>query len=125
MFETVVTLVGTVAGEITRRRTGDDVSVVSFRMVCQERRYDRDADRWVDGDRMFLSVHCWRTLGVNVAASLARGDHVVVTGRLFHREFITDGRQRLSVELDARTVGPDLARCAVSVQRKEKELVAA
>ncbi|MBC6449443.1 single-stranded DNA-binding protein [Actinokineospora xionganensis] len=119
MYETVVTIVGWICGELMRRRTGDDVQVVSFRMRAQERRYDADTGEWSDGERMFLSVHCWRTLGQNVAASLKRGDPVVVTGRLYHREHLAEGKQRLSVELDARSVGPDLSRCAVTVSREE------
>jgi single-strand DNA-binding protein len=120
VFETVVTVVGWICGELTRRRTGDDVQVVSFRMVAQERRHDRDTGEWSDGERMFLSVHCWRTLGQNVSASLKRGDPVIVTGRLYHREHLAEGKQRLSVDLDARSVGPDLSRCAVTVAREEK-----
>lgn len=120
MFETVVTVVGRICGELTRRRTGDDVQVVSFRMVAQERRYDADTGEWSDGDRMFLSVHCWRTLGQNVAASLKRGDPVMVTGRLYHREHLAEGKQRLTVDLDARSVGPDLSRCSVTLSREEK-----
>lgn len=120
MYETVVTVVGWICGELTRRRTGDDVQVVSFRMRAQERRYDSDTGEWSDGERMFLSVHCWRTLGLNVAASLKRGDPVIVTGRLYHREHLAEGKQRLSVDLDARSVGPDLSRCAVTVSREEK-----
>lgn len=119
MYETVVTIVGWICGELTRRRTGDDVQVVSFRMRAQERRYDPDTGEWSDGERMFLSVHCWRTLGQNVAASMKRGDPVIVTGRLYHREHLAEGKQRLSVDLDARSVGPDLSRCAVTVSREE------
>lgn len=120
MFETVVTVVGRVVGELTRRRTGDDIPVVSFRMLAQERRINRETGEWSNGDSMFISVHCWRTLGLNVAASLKRGDPVVVTGRLYHREYETEGKQRLSVDIDARSVGPDLSRCAVAISREEK-----
>ncbi|HVK23142.1 MAG TPA: single-stranded DNA-binding protein [Actinokineospora sp.] len=117
MFETVVTMVGLVAGEITKRRTGDNVPVMSFRLLTIERRHNRDTDQWTDGDRMFVSVHCRRDLGVNVAATLRRGDRVIVTGRLYHREFLTEGHRRFSVDLDARAVGPDLARCSATLNR--------
>ncbi|CRK55345.1 Single-stranded DNA-binding protein [Alloactinosynnema sp. L-07] len=117
MYETVVTMVGMVAGEITKRRTGDNVPVMSFRLLTTERRYNSDTGHWKDGDRMFVSVHCWRDLGVNVAASLRRGDKVIVTGRLYHREYLTDSHRRLSVDLDARSVGPDLSRCQVKIDR--------
>lgn len=54
MFETVVTVVGRVVGELTRRRTGDDIPVVSFRMLAQERRINRETGEWSNGDSMFL-----------------------------------------------------------------------
>lgn len=117
MFETLVTMVGWVVGDITCRRYGDNQKVVHFRMATQERRYDRESGDWVDGDRMFISVKCWRKLGENVLTSLRRGDPVVVTGRLHHREYESDSQHRLSVELDAYSLGPDLARCQAPVDR--------
>ncbi|WP_436495047.1 single-stranded DNA-binding protein [Actinokineospora sp. HUAS TT18] len=120
MYETWVTMVGWVAGEITKRRTGDNVPVMSFRLDVHERRYNPETREWIDGERMFVSVHCWRDMGENVATSLRRGDRVIVFGRMYHREYVSGQHQRLSVELDARSIGPDLARCAVSVNREPK-----
>ncbi|PPK69005.1 single-stranded DNA-binding protein [Actinokineospora auranticolor] len=116
MNETIVTLVGRLAGEITRRRFSTG-SITSFRMHCRERRFDAETQSWVDGDGMFVSVHCWRRLGDNAHTSLARGDRVIVVGRLYHREFEHHGRLRLSVEVDARAVGPDLTFDPVEVKR--------
>ncbi|MGQ0837942.1 single-stranded DNA-binding protein [Actinokineospora sp.] len=117
MFETQVTLVGKVVGDVSRRRFEDDVTIAHFRLMTQERKFVRETGEWTDGDRMFVTVRCWRKLGDNVLASLARGDQVVVTGRLYHREYETEGKQRLSVEVDARSVGPDLSRCTVTIDR--------
>ncbi|MDQ3405830.1 MAG: single-stranded DNA-binding protein [Actinomycetota bacterium] len=118
VFETMVTVVGIVAGEITQRRSEEDTTIAQFRLLAKERKYVRESDAWVDGDRMFLSIRCWRKLGENVAALLKRGDRVIVTGRLYHREYETQGYQRLSVEVDARSVGPDLSAWPVTVDRE-------
>ncbi|SDD51666.1 single-stranded DNA-binding protein [Actinokineospora iranica] len=115
MYETTVTLVGKVVGEIAKRRYENDTRLTRFRLMSKERRYDPEADKWVDGHTMFVSVNCWRRLGENVAVSLSRGDYVVVTGRLYHREYESENQQRLSVELDAVSVGPDLSRCATTI----------
>jgi single-strand DNA-binding protein len=37
---------------------------------------------WVDGQTSWYTVHAWRTLGNNVAASVHKGDAVVVHGRV-------------------------------------------
>lgn len=118
MFETHVTLVGRVISDITERTVATGDKVCSFRIKAQERRYDREAQEWVDGDRIFARVTCWRKLAEGVAASLARGDHVMAAGRLYVSEYDTpEGQRRSSVELEARAIGPDLSRGPVQVQR--------
>ena len=108
MNETMVTLTGWVAGELTRRRFEGDSAVTRFRMVSRERRYDAEAEDWVDGDSMFLEVQCWDRFGDNVAAGLKRGDPVIVHGRLRCREFEHEGVQRVALEVRATAVGRNL-----------------
>jgi single-strand DNA-binding protein len=50
-------------------------------------------------------------------ASLHKGDPVVVSGRLFTRQYERDGQLRSSYEMDAVAVGPDLARGTATFQR--------
>ena len=47
----------------------------------------------------------------NVHASLKKGDPVIVTGRLFTRNYEHQGQRRTSTELEAHSVAADLARC--------------
>jgi len=114
---TIVTMVGNVAGELRQRRTPEGAKVVSFRMAPNERKYDPSSDRWVNGKHVYANVTCWRQLASGVAASLAKGDPVVVTGRLSTNEYEIDGQQRQSTEVDAIAVGPDLTRCTADIQR--------
>jgi single-strand DNA-binding protein len=118
MFETNLTMAGKVVTEITRHTFPNGDRKTSFRLMARERRFDRDSQDWVDGDKVFVQVNCWRRLAEGVAVSLVKGDNVVVTGRFYVREYFTEsGERRSSNELDARSVGPDLAWCTVSVER--------
>lgn len=118
MYETTVTMAGKLVSDVSLRSTNAGDKVASFRLYCQERRFQRETQDWVDGDRMYVTVTCWRKLADGVAATLAKGDSVLVAGRFFIREYSTqDGQPRLSPELDARSVGPDLARCTAMINR--------
>ena len=126
MFETNLTVAGKVVTEVTRHTFANGDRKTSFRLMARERRFDRESQDWTDGDKVFLQVNCWRRLAEGVAVSLVKGDSVVVAGRFYVREYFTDsGEKRIANELDARSVGPDLAWCTVSVDRPEHGLVAA
>lgn len=109
MHETPITVVGRVCSEITPRVTATGEKMASFRITCVERRYDKAQSTWVDGDRMYLGVLCFRKLADGVLTSISKGDHVVVAGRFRVGEYTTDdGHRRSSPEILARVVGPDL-----------------
>ncbi|GAA4867423.1 single-stranded DNA-binding protein [Kitasatospora terrestris] len=110
MNETLVTMVGNVASTVTYRETPAGVPVANFRMAATERRYDRGRGDWVDGDTTWVTVIAWRWLAANVVSSVNKGDPVVVSGRLRVREWGEEGERRAVVEIDARSVGHDLAR---------------
>jgi single-strand DNA-binding protein len=114
---TPITVVGRVITDVTARVTAAGDKVANFRIACQERHYDKELGTWVDGDRMYLGVACWRNLA-DGATALSKGDQVVVHGRLRVREYTTEeGARRASPEIDARAVGPDLAVHAVTISR--------
>ena len=115
MYETTVTLVGTIIGDLSRRRTADGAELVSFRMAANERRRDRESGEWHNGETTYARVTCWRKLVAGVGASLGKGDPVMVTGRMYTREYQVEGSPRMSLEIDASAVGPDLARCQVKL----------
>ncbi|MGH3811946.1 MAG: single-stranded DNA-binding protein [Pseudonocardiaceae bacterium] len=122
MRETPVTVVGTLVSDMRPRRVGPDGTLVlNFRVASNERRFDRTSESWVDGESLYLSVNCWRRLAEN-AASLVKGDPVIVSGKLRTREWTTEqGERRSVVELEANAVGPDLARCAATVRKPRRE----
>ncbi|GAA2791341.1 single-stranded DNA-binding protein [Kitasatospora paracochleata] len=110
MNETLVTMVGNVASSVTYGQTPAGVPVANFRMAATERRFDRGAGDWVDGDTTWVTVVAWRWLATNLVSSVNKGDPVMVSGRLRVREWGEEGRRRTAVEIDARTVGHDLSR---------------
>ena len=107
-MQSTVTLIGNVADDVRVRETSSGV-VASFRLAASNRWYDKRGQRWAERTT-FLTVSAWRQFGENIAASLHRGQPVVVVGRLRQREFERDGQRVTSYEVDADLVGHDLTR---------------
>lgn len=112
MFETIVAVVGSVVTEPRVRETSGGDRVASFRVLSTARRFDRQAQRWVDGDRFFATVNCWRHLAEGVARDVQKRNRVVVSGRLRTREYESGGQWRSVVEIEANAVGLDIGRRA-------------
>ena len=123
--ETRVTVAGRVSTDVSTRTTVEGATVANFTVASNERRYDRDSGTWVDRETLFLRVTCWRKLAEGVAASLGKGDPVVVAGRLVAKKFDVDGLQRTAIEMEATSVGPDLTACTALVRRGGRRLEAA
>ncbi|TDV38754.1 single-stranded DNA-binding protein [Actinophytocola oryzae] len=121
---TPITVVGRVITDVTTRLTQTGDKVANFRIACQERHFDRTTETWVDGDRMYLTVVCWRALAEHAADSLRKGDQIVANGRLKLREYTTEkGERRTNLEVEARAIGPDLALHTVAVARPDWTVV--
>jgi single-strand DNA-binding protein len=123
MNDTRITIVGNVVDEPRLRETKTGVKVLSFRIASTSRRYDREQDRWMDNESLFATVTCWRWTAENVAASLHKGQPVIATGRLYSREYTIDEHVRVSYELDADSVGHDLARGRTQFTRTRRPAV--
>jgi single-strand DNA-binding protein len=121
VFDQHITIVGNLVAEPRISYVRDGVPVASFRIASNRRRFDRSTGEWRDGDTLYATVTCWRGLAENVAASLRKGQSVIVTGRLSVRDYETkDGDKRQSVEIDAVAVGADLSRVVVFTKRTER-----
>lgn len=117
MFETMVTVVGNVATDVVLRHTQEGKPFAGFGVVSTERRYDKKVESWSDGNKLFVWVTGWRRLASGAAASLKKGDPVIVNGRLVVEEYEKDGEKRLLVKVDAAAIGPNLAYCTADAQR--------
>jgi single-strand DNA-binding protein len=114
-----VTLSGNVVSDVTLRATSGG-PVAGFRMAVTESWWDKRTERWAERVT-YLTVSAWRQLGEHVADSVAKGQPVVVVGRLRQREYDDrDGIHRSVIEVDADIVGHDLSRGRASFVRRPR-----
>lgn len=106
--ETRVALRGNVATEPVLKVTQQGTTVCSFRLAVTARRYSSSDSKVVDAETSWYTVTCWRSLAENVVGSLAKGQGVVVHGRLRVRDFVHDGQPRTSADVTAEALGHDL-----------------
>jgi single-strand DNA-binding protein len=121
MFDTYVTIVGNVMTAPEWRNTQKvKAPVANFKVVSTARRFDRENNRWVDGNSLRVRVSCWRALADGVAGSIMVGDPVVVVGRLYTRDWMTEENEhRVAYELEAVAVGHDLSRGKAVFKRRK------
>jgi single-strand DNA-binding protein len=102
-------LTGLVATTPRHLVTQDGLPITSFRLASSQRRFDRSPNKWVDGETNWYTVTSFRTLAVNVSQSISKGDRIAVFGKLRVRDWDNGERAGTSVEIEAETVGHDLA----------------
>jgi len=125
MNDTTVTLQGWLGSDVTLRHAGE-VPVANFRLACTPRRFNRRTGGWEDAPTQWYTVNAWRALADNCAASLHRGDPVVVHGRLLASVWTnSDGVEMTSLEVDATHLGHDLSRGTSAFTRTPKSTPAA
>ena len=103
-----ISLTGVVATTPRSLRTAEGLAITSFRLASAQRRWDRAAGTWSDGETNWYTVTCFRSLAENAAASVAKGERVVVAGRLRVRPWESGDKSGTSVEVDADALGHDL-----------------
>ncbi|MFE9659813.1 single-stranded DNA-binding protein [Streptomyces sp. NPDC005955] len=117
MNETLVTVVGNVATAPVVREFATG-RVVRFRLAATARYWDRRSETWADGHTNFFTVCAWRALAENAMASLSVGEPVIVQGRLkVRQEDGGDGKQWFAADIEASSIGHDLARGTAAFQR--------
>lgn len=88
--------------------SGDELDIVSFRLVSASRRFDAESGSWKDDQTNWFTVSAFRKLAVNSANSLKKGDRIMALGRLKIRDWDNGERSGTSVEIDADAIGLDL-----------------
>ena len=121
MNEAQVFVAGYVAREPKFRTTHNGYSYTSLRVGYTPRRMDRDSGEWSDSGTSFVTVFCWRGLADNVATCVRKGDPVLIKGKLQVRPYTDkDGAARVAVEIEASSIGHDLARGVANFQRAHR-----
>ena len=60
MNDITLSVVGNVVNDVDLRFTPSGEAVASFRVASTTRRFDRNNERWIDGDTHYFTVSCWR-----------------------------------------------------------------
>ena len=103
------TITGLVATTPRHLVSADGLPITSFRLASSNRRFDRASMEWVDGETNWYTITSFRTLAINTATSISKGDRIVVSGTLRIRDWDNGERVGTSVELEASNIGHDLA----------------
>jgi single-strand DNA-binding protein len=102
----------TITGNLTRdpelRFTAGGAAVTDIGVAWNENRRNKETQEW-ENIPSYFDITCWFDLAENVAATLRKGDRVVVTGNLKWESWQTgDGETRSKVKVIADDVAPSL-----------------
>ncbi len=115
MADNTITLVGNLTRDPELRYTSGGRGVASFG-VAVNRRYQVN-NEWQE-QTSFFNIVAWGTLGENAAASLNKGNRILVYGRLEQRTWETqEGEKRSVVEVVADEIGPSLRWAQAHVEK--------
>jgi len=114
-----VTLVGNLTRDPELRYTASGLGVVGVGLAVNHRRQVNG--EWQE-ETSFFNITAFGDLGENVAASLNKGNRVLVTGRLQQRSYETkEGEKRSVVEVIADEIGPSLRWAQAQVERISRD----
>jgi single-strand DNA-binding protein len=118
--EITTTVVGNLAADPELRFIPSGAAVANFTVAQTPRTFDRDTNAWKDGETFWMRCAVWRDTAENVAASLHKGDRVVVTGKLKQRTYDKDGQSHTVVEMEVDEIGAALRYAEVRVNKTER-----
>lgn len=117
-----ITFVGNLGGDPNLRYLPKGTAVATINVGDTPRRMDKATNQYIDGETLWQTVEVWDKLAENVAASLKKGDRVIVIGRLVAEKFNdkTTGEPRTVTKLKATFIGPDLSYATAAVTRNPR-----
>jgi single-strand DNA-binding protein len=104
-----ITITGLVATTPRHLVTQDGLAITSFRLASSQRRFDRDQNKWVDGETNWYTITAFKQLAMNSHISINKGDRIMVVGKLRIRDWDNGERAGTSVEVEADSMGHDLS----------------
>ena len=117
-----VTVIGRLTNDPELRFTPSGAAVASFTVASNSRVLDKTTTEWQDGEAVYMRCSVWRQYAENVAESLTKGTHVIVSGRLRQRSYETrEGEKRQVMELEVEDVGPALRFATAKVNRVARQ----
>lgn len=103
-----ICVIGTVGTDPRLTYSPAQVAFCTFRLASTDRRYDSASGQWANGETNWYSVQVFRSLAEHAKRSFAKGDRVIVSGRLRVRKWSTNDNHGTNVEVDADALGHDL-----------------
>lgn len=121
MSEIQSTIIGNVTADPEMKFTPSNIPVCSFSVAVTPRYLNTDTGAWVDGTTMFMKVTAWRDLAESTAASVRKGDRVIVVGTLRQSDWDDkDGNKRSRIEMVLAEVGLSSRWATVTVAKRAR-----
>lgn len=120
MADNTVTVIGNVTRDPELRFTPSGMAIATFGLAVNRMWTDRQTNERKE-QVSFFDIKCWAQLGENVSASVAKGNRVIVSGRLEQQTWEQEGQKRSKVEIVADEVGPSLRWATAQINRNERK----
>lgn len=116
--EPLVTIVGNLVADPEPRISQAGKPWVTFRIASTPRVRNKDSGDWGDGEAMWFSCRAYNDYANNIAASLKKGQRVIVQGRMSQHAYTDNqGQARTSLDLEVEEIGPSLRFATATVER--------
>lgn len=101
-----VTFTGNVTADPELRHTPSGTPVASFTVAVNEDRRNKETGKLERVGTTYWKCTVWKNYAVNVAATMRKGDHVLVVGEVKEHTYTAkDGTKRSSKEIEVEDVG--------------------
>lgn len=110
----IITVTGVVGTDPKHTVTNGGLAITSFRLASTRRVFDRAKGTWEDGETNWFTVSAFRQLASNASLSIRKGERLIVRGRLRLRAWETGEKSGTAVEIEADSIGHDLAWCVTT-----------
>jgi single-strand DNA-binding protein len=77
-------------------------------LASSNRHFDEEKQLWIESETNWFTITAFRTLAINVAKSISKGDRITVSGTIRIRDWDNGERSGTSVEVEADSLGHDL-----------------
>lgn len=104
-----ITITGIVATTPRHLVTSEGLPITSFRLASTTKRKSHGAGPEPVEETNWYTITAFRQLAINVVGSVNKGQRVVIVGELRIRDWESGDRAGTTVEVDADTIGHDLA----------------
>lgn len=109
MAQEQITVSGLVATTPRHLVTQDGLAITSFRLASSNKVFNRAKNDWDEGETNWYTVTSFKMLAINASQSVNKGDRITVVGKLKIRDWDNGESTGTSVEVEANSIGHDLA----------------